>query len=208
MMSALADCPPARELPATLDEAAPAPEARRRVLAARSGDRRAMRAIYEAEAPKLLRRLRHLTGDLALAQDLTHDAFVVAFSGRAPYDGSAKLSTWLHGVALNKWRNSRRKTARRRRLLAGKHAPNPARASAASEALVLGELERRLDAALAELPDRLREAFVLRVLEQLPLREAAELAGVAPSTLSKRAAKAEARVRAAIEADELTKESR
>ena len=58
------------------------------ILAARQGDRASMRAIYEAEAPSLVRRLRHLTGDLGLAPS---------------------LSTWLYGIALNKWRNDQRK---------------------------------------------------------------------------------------------------
>ena len=37
----------------------------------------------------------------------------------------------------------------------------------------------------------------MRVIEQLPLADAARLAGVSPSTLSERSSKAEARVRAA-----------
>jgi RNA polymerase sigma-70 factor (ECF subfamily) len=176
---------------------------RQQILAARAGDRAQMRAIYEAEAPRLLRRLRHLTGDLAWAQDLTHDVFVVAFSGRAPFEGTSAHSTWLHGIALNMWRNDRRKAKRRRRLLAS-FEPRVQEAAAASEAVMLDELQHQLDAALAELPDPLREAFVLRVIEALSLREAAALAGVSEPTLSKRARKAEARVRAALEPIEPT----
>ncbi|MFO7566087.1 MAG: RNA polymerase sigma factor [Enhygromyxa sp.] len=177
---------------------------REQILAARAGDRASMQAIYEAEAPRLLRRLRHLTGDRVKAQDLTHDAFVVAFSGRAPFDGTAAQSTWLYGIALNMWRNDRRKSERRRKLLAAIVGPRP-RASGqglASETVELDELARRLDAALAELSDPLREAFVLRVIEALPVREAAALAGVSESTISKRASKAERRVRAALQANE------
>jgi RNA polymerase sigma-70 factor, ECF subfamily len=168
------------------------------ILAARRGDRASMRAIYEAEAPNLLRRLRHLTGDGGYAQDLTHDAFVVAFCGRAPFDGSASLSTWLYGIALNKWRNDQRKSKRRLALLAARPAPAE-RGPEASETIAVDELQRQLDAALAELDAPLREAFVLRVIESLPLHEAAELAGVSQSTISKRARKAEAKLRAALE---------
>jgi RNA polymerase sigma-70 factor, ECF subfamily len=172
---------------------------RQQIIAARAGDRASMRAIYETEAPRLLRRLRHLTGDPVRAQDLTHDVFVVAFSGRAPFDGTASQATWLYGIALNKLRNDRRKSQRRRRLLAAAPEPRAQAPGAASDAVVLDELQRSLDAALAELTDGLREAFVLRVIEALSLREAATLAGVSESTMSKRASKAEARVRAALE---------
>lgn len=175
---------------------------RRLCIAARHGDRDSMQAIYEAEAPVLLRRLRHLSGDLGRAQDLMHDAFVVAFSGRAPFDGNACLSTWLYGIALNKWRNEARKSKRRRALLAAQPGiADRSQDQAASETVVVDELQRQFDAALARLSAPLREAFVLRVLEALPLREAALLAGVAQPTMSKRARKAEAQVRAALEAD-------
>jgi|GEM_PF-1120639 len=203
-MTAIADLSPPDELTRPLavgDEALhhPGTTERQRILAARAGDRASMHAIYRAEAPKLLRRLRHLTGDPIRAQDLTHDVFVVAFSGRASFDGSAAQSTWLYGVALNLWRNDRRKSQRRRALLAATAEPPAASHERASDGVVLDELQRRLDAALAELPDPLREAFVLRVIEALPLREAATLAGVSESTISKRAHKAEQRVRAALQ---------
>jgi DNA-directed RNA polymerase specialized sigma24 family protein len=46
---------------------------------------------------------------------------------------------------------------------------------------------------------------VLRVIEALPLREAATLAGVSESAISKRARKAEERVRAALQLTEPSK---
>lgn len=178
---------------------------RQQILAARAGDRASMQAIYEAEAPCLLRRLRHLTGDLVRAQDLTHDVFVVAFSGGAPFDGTAAQSTWLYGIALNMWRNDRRKSQRRRKLLAAalepRAQPLASTPAATSEGLILDELQQRLDAALAELSDPLREAFVLRVIDALSLREAAALSGVSESLISKRARKAEERVRAALQSE-------
>jgi RNA polymerase sigma-70 factor (ECF subfamily) len=208
-MPAIAELsPPDQAVAAVDDEARPAQPATvsaistvSTVIAARQGDRASMQAIYEAEAPRLLRRLRHLTGNLTLAQDLTHDVFVVAFSGRASFDGNAPVSSWLYGIARNTWLNDRRKLQRRAALLAAR--PPEASSADASEVVVVDELQRRLDVALSELPERLREAFVLRVIEGLPVREAAQLAGVSLSTLSKRARAAEARIRAAIEgADE------
>jgi RNA polymerase sigma-70 factor (ECF subfamily) len=175
------------------------------ILAARRGERASMQAIYETHAPILVRRLRHLTGDEGYAQDLAHDVFVVVFAGRAPYDGTASLATWLYGIAINKWRNDQRKSRRRLALLAARPSSR-ARGREASETLEVDQLERRFDAALAALPPELREAFVLRVIEALPLHEAAQLAGVSPPTMSKRASKAEAQVRAAL--DELTQEPR
>ena len=164
-----------------------------------------MQAIYEAHAPVLVRRLRHLTGDEAYARDLTHDVFVVVFADRAPYDGSAALSTWLYGIAINKWRNDQRKSRRRQALLAARPSSR-AHGREATESVEIDQLQRRFDAALAALSPELREAFVLRVIEALPLHEAAQLASVSQPTMSKRASKAEAQVRAAL--DEPTQEPR
>lgn len=178
---------------------------RKTILAARRGERASMQAIYEAHAPTLVRRLQHLTGDQAYARDLAHDVFVVVFAGRAPYDGTAALPTWLYGIAINKWRNDQRKSRRRLALLAARRSSH-AHGGEATESVEADQLQRRFNAALAALSPELREAFVLRVIEALPLYEAAQLAGVSQPTMSKRASKAEARVRAAL--DENTQEPR
>jgi RNA polymerase sigma-70 factor (ECF subfamily) len=197
-MTAIAELSPLANVAAAASPDEPRTGDRVTLLAARGGDRASMHAIYEAQAPSLLRRLRHLTGDLGHAQDLTHDVFVIAFGGGAPFDGTASLATWLYGIALNKWRNDQRKSKRRLALLAARTTPREALPET-SEAIDADDLQRRFDAALAELPPSLREAFVLRVIEMLPLHEAAQLAGISQSAMSKRASKAEARVRAALE---------
>lgn len=53
----------------------------------------------------------------------------------------------------------------------------------------------RLQAALARLDDAQRDAFVLRVVEQLSLEEAAKILGARVATISYRAKRAEAKVR-------------
>lgn len=171
------------------------------VVAARRGERSAMQRLYEAEAPRLVQRLRHLTGDVERAQDFAHDAFVIAFSGRSPFDGTSSASTWLYGIARNLWRNDRRKTSRRSALRPGR-LPTISEPSDTTESAVAQELLTRLDAALAALDPALREAFALRVIEQLSLRDAAELASVSQPTMSKRATKAELLVRRALESSQ------
>lgn len=164
--------------------------------AAIAGDAAAMRTIYEREAPRLLRRLRHLCADPNLAQDLVQECFTRAFAGEVSFAGTAAAAPYLHGIALNLWRNELRKRERRRWLLRARASNVEPRAlSAPGERQAHDELQLRLRAALASLRPPLREAFVLRVLEQLPLAEAATLTGVSLATLSRRARRAEAQVR-------------
>lgn len=164
--------------------------------AAVGGDPHAMRSIYEREAPRLLARLRYLCGDPALAQDLLQECFLRAFAGEARFSGASAAGPWLHGVAVNLWRNKARKQQRRRGLLGRSGGLlEPRTLPGPSEVQAHDELEARLDLALARLRAPLREAFVLRVVEELPLAEAAALAGVSKATLSRRAREAQHQLR-------------
>lgn len=49
-----------------------------------------------------------------MAQDLTQECFLRAFAGEVSFAGTSAAAPWLHGVALNLWRNERRKHERRR----------------------------------------------------------------------------------------------
>jgi len=166
------------------------------VRAAIAGDNEAMRAIYEREAPRLLRRIVHLCGGEALAQDLLQECFLRAFAGEVSFSGASAAAPWLHGIAINLWRNEVRKQSRRRGLLRRIGNPVKPQAPVAPDARQdHDELQARLQRALDTLSPKLSEAFVLRVVEGLSLAEASALAQVSAATLSRRARKAEARIR-------------
>ena len=44
------------------------------------------------------------------AEDLAQEVFVLAFEKLGEFDGSRLLAPWLHGIAMNLWRNYRRKS--------------------------------------------------------------------------------------------------
>jgi RNA polymerase sigma-70 factor (ECF subfamily) len=164
--------------------------------AAIAGNDEAMRAVYEREAPRLLRRLVHLCGGEALAQDLLQECFLRAFAGDVSFSGASTTAPWLHGIAINLWRNEVRKRSRRRGLLRRIGNPVEPQAPVAPDARQdHDDLKALLQRALDTLGPKLREAFVLRVIEGLSLAEASALAQVSLATLSRRARKAKARIR-------------
>lgn len=165
-----------------------------RLRTAQQGDAAAMEAVYRAQAPRLAARLRRLTGDASAAADLLQDTFVTAFTGSA-FRGDSSVATWLYGIARHHLLNRRRKRSRRSKALAAGQATQPLQLADTEELALL----RDLDAALQGLRTELREAFVLRTIERLPVEQAAALAGVSVSTISKRAAKAERAIRRAFE---------
>jgi len=169
---------------------------------ASQGDVEALEILYRDHHRAVGRHLRALLGVTTDVEDVTQEVFLKALRSLARYRGDSSLSTWLHGIAIHVARNVRDKQRRR-------HELQPSAADverdrpATPEAEVAGlQAADRLYAALGELPDAEREAFTLRVLEHMPLAEAARLLDTPPSTLSERCARAEQKLRAALDGGE------
>ena len=54
------------------------------------------------EVPRLLSRAVALCGDRSLAEDLVQETLAEAWKSRARFDGSCRLSTWLHAILLHR----------------------------------------------------------------------------------------------------------
>lgn len=170
-----------------------------RIARAAAGDRAARAGIYRDHAPTIARHLVALVGDPRIAEDLTQDVFVTAFDRLASLDARVPVHAWLHGIAINVARNHWRR-ARRRGWLWQRFAPREEPVERSPEAVAEGqELAAKLYRALDRLDPAAREAFVLRVIEQMPLDEAARILGVSAKRVSARALGATRRVRAWME---------
>ncbi|MDB4950539.1 MAG: polymerase, sigma-24 subunit, subfamily [Gemmatimonadetes bacterium] len=149
------------------------------------------RRLFEARFASLFRYLDRLSGDAALAEDVAQQAFVKLYErGRMPDDPPA----WLAAVANNLFRDSRRGTSRRLRLLSGRSpdfalADPPPAPDAGVDAPARRQAARR---ALDGLPERERRMLLLRV-EGYSYREIAaalELAEASVGSLLLRARRA------------------
>lgn len=153
---------------------------------------------YDAQAERLARRILALTGDRASVDDLVNETFVRAYESLGRFEGQSQLSTWLHGIAVNVARAHLAKRRRRRRL-DDAFEVEPRSSPSAETQLQEQRAVQSVYAAVTELPDELREAFVLCVLERRSLKEASQVLGVPVSTLHARRQRAEARVRERID---------
>lgn len=164
---------------------------------AREGDAEAWSRLYQDHFTGLYRHLRYLTGDAHAAEELVQDTFVQALSCIGRYDGRSRFSTWLHGIGLNvarhHWRSRRSKDRAHARLLAAHTLDDPG--VTPDQTLAMRQRVQALYAALDELPEHLREAFILRELEGLELEEAAAQLGITVNNLAVRTSRARARVR-------------
>ncbi|HVW20264.1 MAG TPA: sigma-70 family RNA polymerase sigma factor [Opitutaceae bacterium] len=96
-------------------------------------DRDAFGELVHRHQSGVRRFLRHLAaGDAALADDLAQEAFVEAWRNLARFRGEASFTTWVLGIAHNRWRNAwrRRRTEQAAAAAAEPPAPTPSPAPA------------------------------------------------------------------------------
>lgn len=161
-----------------------------------------MQAAFAEHRAAVQRAVRALSCSGAATEDLVQEVFVIAFTRISTYDERVPLASWLRGIAVNVVRAHRRREARRGRLRE-RFGPAPGeRPDTPEEALAARRLADRLWDAVDALPDRQREAFVLRVIEQHSLAECAEALRISIKAVSRRALAAERAVRAAIAEEE------
>jgi len=145
------------------------------LLAYGQGDLSAARLLTARLGPRILGfATRMLHGDRAEAEDVTQEAMLRLWKIAPDWqEGQARVSTWLFRVTANLCLDRLRKSGRS---VALDDTDEPA--DDAPGALAGLETRQRLsalDAALAALPDRQRQAVVLRHIEGLSNPEIAEV---------------------------------
>jgi RNA polymerase sigma factor (sigma-70 family) len=195
--------PPIRGIGETGGPAPKTDDAEDLALRARDGDLSAWAEVYARHYDRLLRQLRHLTGDLAVAEELAQETFAQAMACRARYEPDRSLEAWLAGIALNMarkhWR-SRQSTQKAHARLECVTAMNDAGPALPDRVHLQRERSRALYAVLAGLPEPLREAFTVRELQGLSTEEAARQLAISPGNLAVRLSRARARIGDALRA--------
>jgi RNA polymerase sigma-70 factor (ECF subfamily) len=169
---------------------------------AHEGDLAAWAEVYARHHGRLLRQLRHLTGDLTVAEELAQETFAQAMASRARFEPDRSLDAWLAGIALNMarkhWRSrqSAQKAHARLECVTAMSGTGPL----PDRLHLQRERSRVLYAVLAGLPAPLREAFTVRELQGLSTEEAAEQLAISPGNLAVRLSRARARIGAALRA--------
>ena len=145
------------------------------------GDPAAIQAMVARKLPRMLTLAQRMLGDATEAEDVAQEAMLRAWR-QAPRwtPGQAKFDTWLHRVGLNLCYDR----LRRRREIATDTPPDrPDDGPAPDRGLLAMETGARVEAALAKLPERQREAIVLCHYQELGNIEAAGLMNVSVEAL-------------------------
>jgi RNA polymerase sigma-70 factor, ECF subfamily len=164
------------------------------------GDESALAGLYGLWAKPLLNFLNGMCRDRALAEDLVQEVFLRVWKAAPRYEPRARFSTWLFQIGRNHWLNVREKALRRPQEVSldphdeGSSAEPAARPVAGLDSgtrrpeqrTLDRELGERIAAAVARLPERLREVWVLGAAQGLPYQEVAEVLDVPVGTVKSR----------------------
>lgn len=165
------------------------------VVRLKRGDARAFEELVRGYSPPMLavcrRMLKNHEQD---AQDAVQDAFVSVFRGIQSFEGSARLSTWLHRIAVNaalmKLRSQRRRPERPIEDLLPKFqedghyleppAPWDDRGDVRAER---EETRAFVRDAIDQLPENYRLTLLLRDIDELPTEQVAEILNITPNAV-------------------------
>lgn len=150
------------------------------IAACRSGDPVAFRSLVERYQHRVYAVAYRCVGNHQDAEEVALDVFARAYRNLDGFEGRSSVYTWLYRIAVNLSSNRVRDRGRKGRdkglsLEAEYSGAGPAATDARPDAFAANkELEAGLQAALDELPETCRTAFVLRTFEHLSYDAIAE----------------------------------
>jgi RNA polymerase sigma-70 factor (ECF subfamily) len=159
----------------------------------RRGDDAAFAALFRTLYAGLVAAAERLLGDRASAEDVAQDVMLELWRRREQLPEDVSLRGYLYqsvrNRALNKLRHAR--TARE----AEPYVRPPSAAPSTDAHAVTGELEVAMRQAVADLPDEVRETFLLSRVDGLTYAEIATTVGMSVKTVEARMGRALKHVR-------------
>lgn len=154
-----------------------------------SGDRQAYALLVEAYKGPIFNLAYRMTGSREDADDLTQDIFIRAYQKLQQFDQSNKFFTWLYTIGINLIRNHLKKNARDVSHLAAADSvlESQTQGNERGEGDGLSDDRMiRLEKIIQQLPVDLREAIILKFIQDLTFEEVANITGDSVSAVKMR----------------------
>lgn len=157
------------------------------VRACQRGDIEAFEQIFRVYRNPVFRLAYRFTGNRDDAEDLTQEIFLKVFENIGSFRYESSFATWLYRIAVNTCMNFQRDKKPAESL----GVTDDLGSSVSPEAICeRGELQRKIEAEIASLPNPLKIAFLLVVVEGMTYREASEILGLSVDALRMRVSRA------------------
>jgi RNA polymerase sigma-70 factor (ECF subfamily) len=157
------------------------------MLCVKQGDTAAFAALVDKYKQPVMNFAYRMLRDATEAEDLAQMVFVQVYKSASRYEVASKFSTWLFTIARNLCLNEIRR--RSRHPVESMEATHPAqedqparqfedvKIASPPESLLHGELEEKIEQAVAELPENQRLAILLCRQDELSYEEIARVLG-------------------------------
>jgi RNA polymerase sigma-70 factor (ECF subfamily) len=127
--------------------------------------------LFERYAAFVWRTVRHLGVRPADVPDVVQEVFLVVHRQLPGFEGRSTVRTWLYGICL------RVASQHRRRAWVRREVPGAPAETGSDEPATTSDARLTLESMLDEIDDDKRAIVVLYEIEQLPMKEVAEIVG-------------------------------
>ena len=170
------------------------------VDAAREGDQEAFEELVRLYEKRVLALTRRMCRNPEDAAEAAQEAFFAAWQGLKSFRGDRSFSTWLYRLASNACVDLLRREGKRQAAVSlddeDLNLDFPASLSSPQEEVERRELREQIEAGLRALPPSLREALILREMQQLRYDEIGEALGLDIGTVKSRISRGRKKLRA------------
>ena len=162
-------------------------------------DEQAFDEIVRLHGDKVFSLVYRMIGNRAEAEDIAQEVFITVFKTIETFRGEAKFSTWLLRIAANQSKNRIKYLARRATDPDGLDGGGGGDVAAAPNVATLqgqvdgpdviveaAELDKLMQAAIAELDEEQRLLVVLRDVEEMSYQEIGEITSLPDGTIKSR----------------------
>ena len=150
----------------------------------RAGDESAFDMFLQTHWDPLVRYIASFLGGADDAKDVAQEAFLRVWERRDGLRASGSVRAYLYQVARNLAINETKSRELHRTLNARYGQESPVFVRSPGREFESMEVREVVGRAIAALPERRREAFVLAHLQDMPHREIAEVMGISPQTVA------------------------
>ena len=157
------------------------------MLRVKQGDNSAFGELVDKYKQPVMNLVYRMLRDATEAEDLAQNVFIQVHKSSSRYQVSAKFSTWLFTIARNLCLNEIRRRSRHPADSLDVSHPEQddqplrqfedSKTTSPPESLLHGELEEKIEEALAELPENQRTAILLCRQDELSYEDIAEVLG-------------------------------
>jgi len=154
------------------------------------GEGDAFDEVFAVFNPRLFNFLARLSRRRDVAEDLLEETWLRVVAHAPKLRDDTRLAPWLFTVARNLYASYCRSRLLDYEMAALQLWPSQPAEPSPFEAAAAGELQQRVEVALASLPGIYREALLLVALEGMTPAEAATVCGVTPETMRQRLSRA------------------